>query len=572
MNSKERFELILNDLGESKGYASQIHSEIQLWREEVYGEYAVNLDAKKKRYKSGIKLKDLERVIESSIPSIIEPFINDNDIVKAEVNNPDKVVKSKITEHLLNKQYREMKNREGKIEQLAHDLMVDGSVIVKTTLSGSIPTFEIINPFEIIVDPSAKRQEDIRFVIQRRVVSINDILSNPSWFGEHTLDELEELMPKTSTEYDDPDTQIFGRSDSFNFTDRKRQLVEVFEYNGMLPNESGELEPRLVIFSEDANMILNDMPSPYPAKWKGIPFDFEVYRRKSNSIFGLSIASLISDYQKVRTGFMRAIMENANSANHNQKWSKKGALDVVNKRKMMNGEDFETNVDPQVAIVQGEFNQIPGSVFEIMELMKQEEEEITGITRMGAGVNENALKSGVTATAVQAFNDTASRRLTFVVKRLSSLLSKVFKRFADLNSLYLEPVMMGNMIVDNTMICSENIMVVAPSAVEKQKQIQNTLFMMQQLQMLGSMLPMSIYLDLMTSLADNLDMPVLKQQLVQIKQNMNSPEAQQQQMNQQALQEQMTIAELNKTNMEAQKLEAEAVQKSIETQLKAYGL
>jgi hypothetical protein len=269
---------------------------------------------------------------------------------------------------------------------------------------------------------------------------------------------------------------------------------------------------------------------------------------------------------------MRAIMENANNANSNQKWVKKGALDVVNKRKMLNGEDFETNVDPQVAIVQGQFNQVPQSVFEVMEIVKQEEEEITGITRMGAGVNENALKSGVTATAVQAFNDTASRRLTFVVKRISTLLSRIFKRYADLNALHMEPQILNDMLIDGSMICNEGITVIAPSSVEKQKQIQNTLFMLQQLQLLGSTLPPSIYIDLIASLADNLDMPVLRQELQAVKENMQTPQAQQQAQEQQALQQQAIIAEMNKTQAETQKLEAEAINKAIDTQLKAYGL
>ena len=41
---------------------------------------------------------------------------------------------------------------------------------------------------------------------------------------------------------------------------------------------------------------------------------------------------------------MREILNNANNANSSQKWNKKGALDINNKKRMMKGLDFELNL------------------------------------------------------------------------------------------------------------------------------------------------------------------------------------------------------------------------------------
>jgi hypothetical protein len=571
MTQKERLETILNDLSEAKGYASEIHTSILEWRKDCSGDYK-DLQKAGKDKKAQIVSKDITRAIESAIPSLCEPFLSDDDIVKVEVNSPVNPADIAATEYIINQQFRAI-DRLTFFEKLGKTLMEDGTVVLKTTLGSDLePRVDIVNPFEVMIDPTARSKEEINFVIQRRVVSIDDILSNPEWFGKHTLEDLEVISRKTSSEYDDAQENGLGHNTSVNFQDRLRQLVEVFEYNGVLENDEGELEPRLVIFVPDANMVLNDCESPYPAKWRGIPFDFIDYISVNNRIFGASIAVVMADYQKSRTGFLRAIHDNANMASHAQLWVKKGALDVVNKRKMLNGQNFETNTEPNTAIVQGQFNPIPPSVFQIMEQMKVEEEEISGITRMGQGVGENALKSGVTATAVATANETSARRLTFIVRKISNQIARVLSKFIDLNAIYLQPRQVGEFLIDNTMMVdSGSITLHAPSDFEKNRNIQNSLFMLQNLQSLGELVPPQVYFDLLTEISSELGMYSLSGQLKQAKeqavqtQAMMQNQAQQAQQVSQQVQQQVDLAKASKDMAEAQK-------KEVEAQLMAYGL
>ena len=103
-------------------------------------------------------------------------------------------------------------------------------------------------------------------------------------------------------------------------------------------------------------------------------------------LFGEALAENIGDNQKVKTALTRGIIDNMARSNNAQIGLRKNALDVVNKKRFLNGDNFEFNGSP-ADFRQGSYNQIPGSVFDMMTLMNNEIESQTGVKSFSGGVS-----------------------------------------------------------------------------------------------------------------------------------------------------------------------------------------
>jgi len=570
--------LLLEDLNNARDAHETLNGSIAQWREEIY--FNDKSEATKDtnyKYNSTIKLKDIERTIEQSVPNLVEPFVGSDEIISVKGDGSNEM--SYLVQTLLNEQWNDDIDTIDLMNDVARVLQVDGSVILKTGWSDNAPTIELIPFEEIMFDPAARSVNDIKFAIQKRRLQIIDILDNPTWFGSYTADELIGLTLSNTTD-DETYTENdgFGYDSDFNHSDKLRQYVDVYEYYGKM-NINDEVKNIVAVFTN--SNVLNVIDSPYPERWNGIPFDIAQYTKRTHSIFGSSIADLTSDYQSVRTGFMRAILENAQNANHNQKWNKKGALDVVNKRKMLQGDDFETNVDPQIAIVQGQFNQVPNSVFNIMDMMKQEQEEITGIARLSNGLDPRALNSNVSATAVATVNSNSEKRLLLITRNISSMMKRVFEKMLDLNMMLLEDkvvnLMGQDVIVNASLIAgSYKLKINVNTSGSKDAENQNILMMVQLLQSNAAVIPNagSLVTKLLSRLSMNLNMTSIAQEL----RNAGSNNQQMQMMQQQIQDLQLQIetqkaqSEIAKNNAKASLDSAKAIESQVDAQMKAYGL
>ncbi len=503
-------------------------------------------------------------------------------------------------QQLLNKQFNTGTRRVSLIEGLARDVQEQGTVFIKSGWGDNMPVVEQINVKEIIIDPSARALQDAKFVIQRRKISISDILANPDWFGEHNLEELQILGGFTDTEYDPDENNGYGQDSSYNYNDKARELVEIFEYYGMMDiTGDGILEPVLGIWGN--GLLLKFGVSPYPASWNGNPFDSAVYVSRSFNIYGESISALIGDYQKVRTGFMREIMNNANAANTTQTAVRKGSIDIANKRKFMNGESYEYQGEP--GIVLGQFNEIPASIFQIVEQFKIEEEELSGISRQNAGIDTAGMQNK-TATAANIANTNADKRLQQIIRHMADMFESMFRKWIDLNQMMLSggtvkpmarnQAMSGNelyghlgmnqvqqeMSIDGNQLHGKydlELQVGTASTIKDQNN--NILMMLQQIQAQAQHISPSVSVALLGKLAGNIQMPGLSEQLKATSEQMMAQEQSGQPTEAEQIAKDTAMLEMEKLNSEidennasAMKDQAAAVGTNTETQLATYGV
>jgi len=574
-------ERLLSDLSAARDNHDAMMAKINGWRSDIYikePNESIGAAPTGKR-KSKMKMKDIAKVVESSTPSIVEPFISNSELIDAKPKGYGG--NSEIVKSLLNTQWSEEVDTIDLMNDIARVVQVDGSVVLKVGWMENSPTIELVPFEEVFFDPSARTINDIKYAIQARRVQIIDILNNPSWYGEYEAEELVKLV--TATPDDRYTLNDYSGSDSnFNFEDGLRQFVDVYEFYGQ-QEVDGEVKNIVAVFS--GSELLNTFDSPYPDSWNGIPFEIGQYVKRPFSIYGDSVAEMLRDYQSIRTGFMREILNNAENANSSQKWNQKGALDVVNKRKMLIGADFETNVNPQEAIVQGEFNQINPSVFQIMEQMKVEQEELSGIGRLNSGLDPRALNSGTSATAARLVQTNAERRLLMIVRSVSQLLKRTFEKMLDLNMLMLEPTTVNvfgrDVLIDRDVIAGMyNIELNVNTEGSKQAQNDNILLMVQQLQANYQFVPNAgeMINDLLAKLSANIGLNGVaqKMKLMQIQGSDQNEMMQQQQAQMQQIQMDIEMqkaqSEVAKNHSQAALNEAKAVQAHVEAQTEAYGL
>lgn len=563
---------VQSDLSSALGSHSLVMAEIEVSRnnyEAVSVKNTRTTASHGKEVISGLRLKDVKRTVESSLPDIVSPFVTSDNIVNIEPNNADSVVKAEAYTALINRRFSEGIDKSSLLESIARVLMVDGTVFTKVGWDDEA-IVELIMNEELIVDPSARSLKDAQFVIQRRKVTIQSILDNTEWYGEHTMEELAPLAPSTSTQFDKP-TNTNGYDSSFNFEDRARQLVETFEYYGVLDIGNG-LEPVLVIWSDD--ILLRETVSPYPSKWNGIPFESAVYTRIPHSIYGESLPHLLSDYQQIRDACIRGIITNMSKSTNGQLGIKKGALDVTNRKRLLNGDNFEFNTAP-TDIWEGSFNEIPQSVFMVMEQMKTESEELSGISRMNAGVDARALNS--TALGASLVNDNAQKRIIQVSRHIGEMLERVFSKWIDLYE------MMGDEItipvgrgmfetIPAYMLAggSFNVSMVAGTAGLDQQRMNSLQMMYQSLTGSGQQIPSDVYLMMLGEMASISKLPLLADKLKELA----STPQQSNPVQDTALQLDMAHkqSEISKNNATAMKYQAEAFETQIEAENASYGL
>jgi hypothetical protein len=207
----------------------------------------------------------------------------------------------------------------------------------------------------------------------------------------------------------------------------------VHEYWGNFDiNNDGIAEAIVCAWIGDTIIRLQE--NPYPDKKP--PFVITPFNSIPFQLHGEANAELIGDNQKVKTAIIRGVIDNMAQSNNGQVALRKNSLDVINKRKFLAGENFEFNGSPQ-DFWQGNYNQIPGSAFDMIGLMNNEIESITGTKSFSGGINAGSL--GASATGARgALDATATRRMNIVRNVAENLIKPLIRKWMSYNSEFLE--------------------------------------------------------------------------------------------------------------------------------------
>jgi len=455
INKAELLANLKADMAAAETSHKQIDSEIKQRRSVYNGEPYGN----EEKNKSRIVPKVAKRQQAWAHPSLKEPFVSTPNLVRFSPITYEDVPAARQNEILLNSQFCRQFDRYNFMTKVLKVLEVDATVFVQTgweyeeekvvqevdvieidettgeryiakveeeVLVPTVnkPTARVCRSEDIYVDPTCEDNLDkAQFLVYRYETDLSTLRKDPRY---KNLDKVAKAGTREDPDYEDPDPT------NFEFKDAPRKKLLVHEYWGNYDiNGDGIAEPIVCVWVDDVIIRLQD--NPYPDK--KIPFLSCAADSVPFQLHGENDIDNIEDQQQVITAVTRGIINNMASSNNGQVGIRKGALDPVQKKKMLAGKNFEFNGSPG-DIWQGSYNAIPNSAFQMLQMMNGEVDSLTGTKSFSGGINGGSLGSSATA-ARGVLDSTAIRRLDKVRNIAENLIKPLIRKWMSYNSEFL---------------------------------------------------------------------------------------------------------------------------------------
>ena len=457
IKKQEILDALKADLNAANIMRTEWFNKMADWRNETNGMPYGNEEAGK----SKIISKDIKKQLEWMLPSLADPFLSSPDIIKCNPVTAEDVMSARQNQLLLNTQFCRKFPRYNFIMKSLKVLATEGTVTIQTgwdyedeevetmmetvaideitgeeyitmskqkqtVITKNQPTAKVCRNEDIYIDPTCMDDMDkCQFVIHRYETDISTLRADGRY---KNLDKV------AAYEGQNRDYGFYPQDHTyFQFKDEPRKKMVVYEYWGNYDvNEDGIAEP--IVCAWIGNTIIRLQSNPYPDKKP--PFVVVPFNAVPFQIHGESLASVIGDNQKVKTAVVRGIIDNMAQSNNGQVGMRKGALDIANRKKFLAGRNFEYNGTPN-DFWQGSYNQIPGSAFDMMNIMNNEIEAQTGVKSFSGGINSGSL--GSTATGARgALDATATRRISLVRNIAENLIKPLMRKWMSYNAEFLD--------------------------------------------------------------------------------------------------------------------------------------
>ncbi len=319
----------------------------------------------------------------------------------------------------------------------------------------------------------------------------------------------------------------------------------------------GTLTPFVATWIGD--VIIRMEESPFPDK--KIPFVVIPYMPKKRDLYGETDAELLKENQQILGATYRGMVDLMGRSANGQQGIAKGMLDPMNRRRFEDGLNYEFNpgLTPAQGYMEHKFPELPQSGLTMMQLQNQEAEALTGVKAFGGGLSGSAY--GDVATGVRGMLDAAAKREMAILRRLAKGMQEIGQKIISMNGEFLseeETIRVTNKeyitISREDLIGQMDLEVdIATTEVDNMK-AQDLGFM---LQTLGPNMDPTIYMMILSEIADLKRMPGLAEKLRKWEPQPDPMQVQMQQLEMQKLQK-----ELEKIDSEIQLNIARAAKES----------
>ena len=611
MTETEILAIVKEDYETSAKAKQGIDTKIQTWLDEYNGEpYGNESDGHSK-----IVVKDIKKAVEWFLPNAVEPFVSKNRIVKLAGITAEDVQRANISEKLLNYQFVRNFDRYGfiydcfkvgategttvvrcgweleeeekvekldniTVEQLAQlrasgievTVNEDGSakLIKRRTLKNN-PTARVVRNGRFLLDPSAGTIDEANYCIEEIDSTLSSLKSDGIY---KNLDKLSDSMLDRDDSYTEEARNSRGEGYGYDTqdsvsADKSLHKVTVREYWGNLDiNDTGIAIP--VVVAWVGNVVIRMEENPYPDKKP--PFIATPFTKTPFMFWGDPLAEFISDGQFIRSGIMRAMLDNVVQSNNGFKFFRKDSLDPLNKKKLLTGIGgaIEVNGDKN-DMWDGNFNQMPATIFNMFEMIQRENESLSGVSNLAQGLDSRALNS---ATASSIASSAGQKRMMEIVRRYSELIKELMRKWISYNKVYLNEKEVIRISGEYIPFTPDDIdgaydidITVGVDGVEENKANQMTMLMQQISGLAGNVDPAIIH-SLLAKLSDIWGFPDIAQKLEAYEPP--KPDPMQQEIA--GLEIEKLKAEIEKLKSEAHENMSDANKKNVEAKSEAYGL
>jgi hypothetical protein len=186
------------------------------------------------------------------------------------------------------------------------------------------------------------------------------------------------------------------------------------------------------------NQLIRMEENPFPDKKP--PFIFAAYSPKKKSVYGEPDAELLEDNQSITGALIRGMIDLLGRSANSQQGIQKGMLDVTNRRRFENGEDYEFNPtgNPHSGLIEHKYPELPRSALELLNHQNQEAESLSGVKAFAGGISGDAY--GDVVAGIKGALDAAAKREMDILRRLAAALKEVADKFVMMNAVFLSDV------------------------------------------------------------------------------------------------------------------------------------
>jgi hypothetical protein len=303
------------------------------------------------------------------------------------------------------------------------------------------PTLEVINLENIYFDPSCGDDLDkAGFVILSFETSQAELKKEPKRYKN-----LEYVDWEGAAAITEPNHMPQSNDINFNFKDPLRKRIIAYERWGLYDIHGKEyLEP--IVSTWIGNVVIRQEENPFPDGKP--PFVFAPYMPIKRQVMGEPDAELLEDNQKILGAVSRGMIDLLGRSANAQQGFAKGMLDVLNRRRFEQGQDYEfnPNMPPQQGIMEHKYPEIPQSAMVMLQMQNQEAEALTGVKAFSGGLSGDAY--GEVAAGIKGILDAAAKREMSILRRLAGGLVRIGKKMIAMNGVFLsdkETVRITNM-------------------------------------------------------------------------------------------------------------------------------
>lgn len=425
------------------------------------------------------------------------------------------------------------------------EVMIDEEVVVVNR-----PTVEVLNPDNVIIDPSCGGDLDkAMFGIRTFETCYADLVKKPDMYFNLDHIDWEGAGPVTN-----PDHATQTPSD-FQFTDKGRKKVVAYEYWGYYDiTGDGTLTP--IVATWIGNVMIRLQESPFPDE--KIPFVVAPYLPVKRELFGEADAEVLEDNQKISGAVVRGLVDSLGRSANAQQGFAKGMLDPVNRRRFDDGRDYEYNptINPNIGLLQHKYPDIPQSALMMLNLQNQDAESLTGTKAFSGGLSGDSY--GKVATGIRGALDASAKREMSILRRLAEGMRQIGLKIISMNGEFLsnkETVRITNQefveVLRDDLIGNFDLVVDISTAEMDASKASDLAFI---LQTIGPNADQSMVMKILAAIVDLKNMPDLAEEIRRWQPP--EPTEQQMQMMQLEMEEKQAKIELTRANAELARAQA----------------
>ena len=309
---------------------------------------------------------------------------------------------------------------------------IDEEWVEETKITFNQPSLKIVDVANFFIDPSCEGEwEDAQFMIHTYESTKSELKKRRIY---KNLEEVNWGANQIKAQTGDPDHETTTPIPDGRMNSDKAKVL-VYEYWGLWDvHDDGEMIPIVATFIGDTMIQLTENPFPD----RKPPFVIVPYMPILGSIWGEADASLLQDNQRILGAVTRGTIDLLGRSANAQSGYAKGFLDPVNRKRFVNGEDFEynPNSDPRVAIQQLQYPEIPNSALTMMQLQNAEAEGLSGVKSFSGGITGEAY--GRVARGISGALDAAGQREMSILRRLAEGMRLIGRKIMSMNAYFLE--------------------------------------------------------------------------------------------------------------------------------------